>query len=93
MNVSESTALFNFVEGLTDRDADPYEVLEALVVLVERAHKALGAGPSAEQVLTRISKSATSVQSAGFVFFPLVDAAGYMADELFVERRLEEAAR
>lgn len=93
MNITESKAVFDLLEGLTGRDSDPYEALEALVLLVERAQKALGAGPNPEAVLTRLSQSASTVESAGQIFFPLVDAAGYMADELVVDRKLAEASK
>jgi hypothetical protein len=82
MNVTESTALFKLVEGLTGRgDADPYEAAEALAYLVGRAKKATGAGPAPETVLLDLS-SLVSRDQAADVFFPLVMAAGEVANEI-----------
>jgi len=82
MNITESTALFKLVEGLTGRgDANPYEAAEALAYLVGRAKKATGAGPSPETVLLDVS-AVVSRDQAGDVFFPIVMAAGEVAHEM-----------
>jgi hypothetical protein len=82
MNITESTAMFKLVEGLTGRgDTDSYEAAEALAYLVGRAKKATGAGPSPETVLLDVS-AVVSRDQAGDVFFPIVMAAGEVAHEM-----------
>lgn len=82
MNITESTALLKFVEGLTARgDTDPFEAVGALAYLVERAKKALGAGPSPETVLLDLGATVSYDQAAA-VFFPMVLAASELADEM-----------
>ena len=88
MNITESTALFKLVEGLTGRgDADLYEAAEALAYLVGRAKKATGAGPSPETVLLDVS-AVVSRDQAGAVFFPFVMAAGEVAHEMLNDREV-----
>ena len=89
MNITESTALFKLVEGLTARgDVEPHETVEALAYLVERAKKALGAGPSPETVLLDLSCAAVSHDQAAAMFFPVVQAAGDLADEMLDDQEV-----
>ena len=95
MNITESKAVFDLLDALGGQvdDADYHRkvelAVEAVVVLAERARKALDAGPDVNTVLRRIADAGSMAHHAVKTFQPIADEC---EDYLFWREQADDKA-